>query len=167
MKRVSITRGGAVTCRATIDLPLSATSVWGQLRDFTRYARQDFFHAEVVIEGGLPRAGAHLTLSHRYAGVKVSRVGKILVWREGVGYTFSDLSPRGPRAGFPHVFGYRIEPLGPAQCRVVITVRGLWTASFIPRWAARLWLRWVFGHVVRTVHNDLLLFQLWRQHQRI
>ncbi|MDB5299449.1 MAG: hypothetical protein JWO87_1112 [Phycisphaerales bacterium] len=167
MKRISITRRGAVNCQAAIDLPLSAISVWGQLRDFTRYAQQDFFHADISIEGGLPRVGARLTLSHRYAGLGLCRVGKILVWREGVGYSFSDLSTRGPRSGFPHVFGYRITPLGPAKCRLFISVRGLWTAGLVPRWAARFWLRWVFGHVVRTVRNDLLLFQIWRERRRV
>ena len=33
-------------------------------------------------------------------------------WRELDGYSFSDLSPRGPRARFPHVYRYRL-PLSP------------------------------------------------------
>ena len=162
---VRVGRRGAVDCRAAIDLPLSALSTWGQIRDFHRYARQDFFHAKIVVEGELPRQGARLTLSHRYLGLVVARVGRILIWREGIGYAFSDLSTRGPRAGFPHVLGYRIEPISESRCRLHIQVRGRWTATHVPRWAAHLWLVWVFGHVVRTVRNRLLLYQLWRRDQ--
>ena len=43
-----------------------------------------------------------------------------------------------------------------------ITVRGRWTARRVPRWAARLWLAWVFFHVVRRVENGLLVYRVWR-----
>ncbi|HZL36018.1 MAG TPA: hypothetical protein VFC78_11950 [Tepidisphaeraceae bacterium] len=160
---VRVNRRGVVDCRATLDIPLSATSIWGQLRDFRRYARHDFFHAEMTLDGGIPRAGAALTLCHRYAGFRVDRVGRILIWREGVGYSFSDLSTRGPRAGFPHVLSYRLQPAGQSSCRLHIRVRGLWTARHVPRWAAWLWLTWVFGHIVRNVRNELMIFQIWRR----
>jgi hypothetical protein len=145
-----------------LDLKLSPLSVWGQLRDFRRYAAQDLFHAEIKIEGGLPRAGAVLRLSHRYCGLRVPRHGRILFWREGVGFSFSDLSFRGPRHGFPHVFTFRIEPL-PNGTRLQIRVTGLWTPRFCPRQLARLWLLWVFRQVVRCVHNELLIYQFWRE----
>src|SRR5947199_3250418 len=91
---VRISRRGVVCCRAFLDVPLSVRIVWGQLRDFQRFARQDPFHASINIDGGIPRAGTSLTLSHRYAGLRIPRVGRILVWREEAGYSFSDLSPR-------------------------------------------------------------------------
>ena len=119
---VRVTALGVVDCRATLEIPLSAISVWGQIRDFHRYARHDFFHAEIAIDGGVPRPGAKLTLYHRYLGFRIWRTGRILIWREGTGYSFSDLSTRGPRAGFPHVFGYRFEATGPMCCRLHIRV---------------------------------------------
>lgn len=166
MTRIRVSGNGAVDCRARLELPLPAISAWGQLRDFPRYARQDAFHADIQIEGGLPRAGARIELCHRYAGIRVRRTGRILVWREGVGYSFSDLSLRGARAGFPHVFSYRLESLGEARCALHIIVRGRWTAHRIGRPLARLWLWWVFGQVVRSVRNELLLYQIWRKRRQ-
>lgn len=165
--KIVISQHGAVTCAAQVNLPLSATAAWGQLRDFARYAQQDFFHADIEIEGDIPRSGAAIRLTHRYAGLSVCRHGRILTWREGVGYSFSDLSFRGPRAGFPHVFRYHLEQRGESACQLQITVRGLWTAQWIPRWAARLWLLWVFGHVLRIVRANLLVFQLWTRSKNI
>jgi hypothetical protein len=151
-----------VHCRSTLDIPLSAISVWGQIRDFQRYARSDLFHATIAIAGGTPKAGARLTLSHRYAGLGVERVGRILIWREGIGYSFSDLSLRGPRHGFPHVFSYRVEAAGNNACRLHVGVTGRWTTRHVPRWMAQLWLGWVMGQIVRRVSNELTLFRIWR-----
>ena len=158
---VRISRGGVVDCRAALEIPLSVTSVWGQLRDFPRYARQDFFHADMTVERGFPKAGAKLTLCHRFAGVRIERIGRILIWREGVGYSFSDLSLRGPRSGFPHVFSFRIEPINEKSCRLHIRVSGRWTAKRIPRWLGKLWLLWVFSHIVRRVNNELMVYRVW------
>jgi len=160
---VRITARGVVDCRGTIDVPLAAVSVWGQIRDFRRYSCLDPFHLPPCVKGGTPRAGAAITLEHRYAGFGVRRVGRILIWREGVGYSFSDLSAGGPRRGFPHVFSYRVEPLAERSTRVHVRVAGLCTSRVIPRVLARLWLRWVFGHVVRRVRNELMLYMLWRK----
>jgi hypothetical protein len=162
MTHVSVSQCGAVRCTAQLELPMSAITVWGQLRDFHRFAQQDLFHANIVIDGAIPRAGARLRMTHRYAGLRIDRVGRILVWRENVGYSFSDLSLRGPRRGFPHVFSYRLEATGPGSCRLHVAVRGLWT-NRLTAIAARPWLRWVFGQVVRSIRNELLLYQLWRQ----
>jgi len=162
MIHVSVNERRVVRCSAALDLKLPPLSVWGQLRDFRRYARQDLFHAAVNVEGGLPKTGAALRLSHHYCGLRVRRYGRILLWREGVGFSFSDLSFRGPRHGFPHVLTFRIEPM-PNGARLQICVTGLWTAGLCPRRLAQLWLRWVFGQVVRCVRNELLIYQLWRE----
>jgi hypothetical protein len=158
-----LTKAGAVDCWATLGLPLSARSVWGQIRDFARYSRQDIFHAEPMVEGGIARQGARIRLSHRYVGLRFERVGRILWWREGVGYAFSDLSRRGPRVGFPHVFAFRIEPVDAGHCRLHVRVRGRWTARAVPRFVARLWLRWVFAHVMRSVNAELMMYRIWRK----
>jgi hypothetical protein len=163
MTRIRISRVGAVNCDGYIDVPLASVSVWGQIRDFQHYARQDFFHTNPRIIGDIPRAGATIALSHRYMGLRFERLGRILIWREGLGYSFSDLSRRGPRAGFPHVFSYRLELRGEQACRLRIQVRGFWTAHLVPRALAQLWLRWIFSHIVRTLGNNLLWYRLWRK----
>src|SRR3954453_15510352 len=106
MTRVRVGRAGDVCCRAALHLPMSAGAAWGELRDFTRYASQDTFHAEFRIEGGVPRRGARFTVTHRFLLFSVDRVGRILRWQElerstapsgcppgrPAGYSFSDLS---------------------------------------------------------------------------
>lgn len=162
MKQIAISFSGAVRCRAALDVPLSLTSVWGQIRDFDKFAQLDLFHSNINLKGGVVRQGAILEMQHRYGPFAVRRVGRILVWKENVGYSFSDLSRRGPRAGFPHVFSYRLESTGEQTCRLHVAVTGRWTADFIPRPFARLWLCWVFGHVMRGVEQQLLIYQIWR-----
>jgi hypothetical protein len=160
--RVRVRRSLAVDCHATLNLPLPAISVWGQIRDFHRFASQEFFHDNIRIEGEIPRQGAAIQMTHRFFLFATERKGKILYWREGEGYSFSDLSLSGCRKGFPHVFTYRIEPQGETQTLLHIEVRGKWTAK-IPRWIAWFWLRWVFRQVVVSVENDLLEYRIWRQ----
>ena len=159
--RVNLSASGRVDCRAVIDVPLSAVAAWGQLRDFGRYARHDYFHAHFEVSGGVPRAGARLRIGHRFGPFAVGRVGRIVRWREGEGYAFSDLSTAGPRRGFPHVFSYRLEAVDECRCRLHLRVGGRWTAP-VPRWAARAWLWWVFSAIVVRVENDLLRFALAR-----
>lgn len=167
--RVRITRLGRVDCRATLEVPLSGSKTWGQLRDFRRFARQDFFHGEIEIDGhpdGVPRAGSTLRLTHRFFLFRVRRVGRICRWAEGSGFAFSDLSPRGPRHGFPHTLSYRVEPLTAASCRLHVRVSGRWTARWIPRPFARLWLRWVMQFIVQRVEAELLTYHLWLRKTR-
>jgi hypothetical protein len=168
MTRIQIRRNGAVDCQACLEIPLAAVSVWGQIRDFRRFARQDFFHDVIDVAGGQLRQGAALSLVHRYAFISIRRRGRICWWREGVGYSFSDLSLRGARRGFPHILSYRIEQATePKACRLIIRVRGRWTAEFVPRSLARIWLWWVFRHVVHSVENQLLSFGLWRRDRTV
>lgn len=155
-------RDGRVECRATIPLALPAAGAWGQLRDFRRYAAHDYFHHDVRVAGGVPRAGAALQLSHRFVSVGVRRVGRILRWREGEGFAFSDLSRRGPRAGFPHVFVLRVEPAGDGASVLHLAVRGRWTAGWVPLPLRRAWLAWVFAYVAARTRNELLAYQAAR-----
>lgn len=163
MKEITISSSGAIRCRAALDLPLCLTSVWGQIRDFDTFAQLDLFHSAIRIEGGVARQGAALEMQHRYGPFAVRRIGRILVWKENFGYSFSDLSRRGPRKGFPHVFSYRLESTSEQTCRLQISVTGRWTARFIPRPVAKLWLWWVFSQVMRGVEQRLLIYQIWRK----
>jgi hypothetical protein len=156
MITIDLTPSGRVTCRATFELPVPQSVAWGQLRDFRRFAAQDFFHHSVRTSPGGPCVGASLELDHRFGPFRTTRVGRILQWRELHGYSFSDLSPRGPRRAFPHVYRYRLRPLSPDRCRVEVTVAGLWTTPLVPRPLVRLWLAWVFSHIATSARNALV-----------
>ena len=78
---VEITSSRRVTCTARIDLPLSTGAAWGQLRHLPTAAVHDPFHAAVNVG-----PGGTLVIEHRYLGVRVLRVGRVLWWREGVGF---------------------------------------------------------------------------------
>ena len=156
MTRVTVGKRGRVECFARVELPLSARQAWGQLRDFGRFAAQDFFHAKVRIAGGVARTGAALEIPHHFGPFRVTRVGRILWWEEGCGYAFSDLSRRSARAAFPHAYRYELHPLDERRCRLEVSIRGRWTLRLLPRWAVRLWLAWVFSHIVRSVENEML-----------
>jgi len=159
--KIRIAREGRVDCRAILRTKLSSAQVWGQLRDFHTFARQEFFHAKVEIEGGTPRPGAKLDLSHRFFLFRVHRVGRICRWEEGEGFAFSDLSKKSLFAGFPHIFSYRLTPVLPSGCDIEIRVAGRWTTRFLPRWIVWLWLRWIMQFAVQQVRNNLLLYQVW------
>lgn len=165
MITIRITATGKVDCRAVVKSSLSPAKVWGQIRDFHTFARQEFFHAEINIEGGVPRPGALLEIRHRFFLFRVIRIGRICRWEEGVGYAFSDLSRQGNQYGFPHIFSYRLGPRLPAGCDIEIRVAGKWTARLIPRWLIWLWLRWIMQFAVQQVQNNLLIYQVWLESQ--
>ena len=156
MIRVTVGPRGRVECFARLELPLGAGRAWGELRDFRRFAARDFFHADVRVLGGVARAGAGVEIPHRFGPFRVTRVGRILSWEEGHGYRFSDRSRRRPGAAFPHAYQYELHPLGPDRCCLEISIRGRWTASFVPRPLVRLWLVWVFSHIVKSIENEML-----------
>ncbi len=149
---VVVTPSRRVACIATVALPLSAGAVWGQLRHLPTAAVHDPFHARVAVG-----PDGSLVIEHSYFGVRTRRVGRVLWWREGVGFAFSDLSRRDAAAAFPHVLSYRLEPTGQQSCRLHVRVGGRWTLPG-PRWVGHVWLRGVFGHVVRTARNELLAY---------
>ena len=143
-------------------LPMSINVVWGQMRSFTYFVGLDPFHGPIrAANAALPvKEGSQLILGHRFGPLRLDRVGRILRWRDGVGYSFSDLSRNGNHAGFPHVFTYAIYPRGDKGCRLTITVRGHWTAAWLPRCIIRRWLLWVLGHTLHSVRNQLLTIAL-------
>jgi hypothetical protein len=153
-----------VECEVRIALQMTARQAWGQLRDFHRYASHDHFHSGLAIADHIPRAGAALQIDHSYGPFRVRRVGRILAWREGKGYAFSDLSRHGPQRGFPHVMAIHVRDHA-GGCELTLRVTGRWTAP-TPRWMARLWLTWVMASIAQGVRNDLLTFALARRRGR-
>ena len=151
--------GRNVDVLISLTLSRSPECLWSTIRDLPQFLTIDPFHDEVVLMREQPAAGVDLTLSHNAFGRRFLRFGRILAWHEGVGYTFSDLSPRGPRVGFPHVFIVRVEPAAeytsqPAS-RLTIRIRGRWTSRFMPVWLGRLWIWLVCREHARLLKKGL------------
>lgn len=136
---------GRVFLTTTLDVPCSVDRLWRMASDLPRFLTIDPFHARVTLMRPSPAVGVHLALAHRVLGLEIMRFGKLLRWREGQGYAFSDLSSRGPNVGFPHVFFVDVtpSPTDPASSRLTIQVKGKWTARWLPAPLIQLWLRTV------------------------
>ena len=167
--RIVIDKKWRVKAQSAIIVPLPAGAVWGQMRDWQRFITRDPLHRSVRVTGkgsasDTPR-GTRIVIEHRLLGIGPDRVGRILRWREGCGYVFSDLSGRGVRRGFPHVCSYEVEVLTEDTCRVTAWVRGKWTATWIPRWAARAWIWWVLRGTEVRLASELAAYARWRRRQ--
>lgn len=148
-------RWPAVALRFHIDLPRPAAEVWPHVADLRRFACHDLFHRRLIVLAPTLRPGAALAIEHAALGVRRMRFGRLLWWREGRGYAFSDLSARGPRHGFPHIFVVELDDRGERECRLRLSVRGRWTARLVPRPLARLWLRAVMAAHARILRTNL------------
>ncbi len=145
-------RGRAVAVRLEIDIPRPPSTVWPFMADAPRFLCIDPFHEKVIPMRAKLGAGVDLAIEHSTFGFKSMRFGRLLRWREGQGYAFSDLSARGRHRGFPHVFFVDLEPLNQgAACRLVIDVRGKWTSPWIPPRMSAWWLCWVAGEHARLL----------------
>ena len=89
--------------------------------------------------------------------------GRILTWHEGHSYSFSDLSLRGAQVGFPHVYEYRVISLGIDCSRLTVTVRGRWTATWIPLPARRSWLAFVMAQTRAILRVHLVRLCRYRR----
>jgi hypothetical protein len=143
--RLAPRRGRDIGTSIELELAKSASEVWRQISDVRRFLVLDTFHDRVVLMRPQPAGGVDLALSHNAFGYKFLRFGRILYWREGQGYAFSDLSPRNPRQAFPHVFFIEIVADGnqPDVTHLRIIVRGKWTHRWIPITIGRWWVYYV------------------------
>lgn len=163
MIELSIDRRWRVRATATVDTALPPGAVWGQMRDLARFLTIDPLHSRVLAPSRSANAGwlgVPLVIQHRLAGFGPDRVGRVLTWHEGRGYSVSDLSRRGPRRGFPHVCSYEVRPNGSGST-LTVSARGLWTATVLPRWVVKLWLRWVLASTAAHIRRDLSAFARW------
>ncbi len=153
-------RGRRVALRIELEVARSPAEVWDQMADLTEFVTIDPFHSRVIVLGTELRPGVALALEHRAFGVKFLRFGRLLRWREGRGYTFSDLSGRsGGRGFFPHVFDFAVEPAapgGPAATRLTVGIRGKWTSRRLPRRAGLWWFRYVCREHARLLKAALV-----------
>lgn len=138
-------RGRAVALRIDLEVPRPSDELWSLLADLPRFVLIDPFHTRLAVLGPKLQAGVQLGLEHQAFGVRFWRFGKLLSWREGCGYAFSDLSAKGKQRGFPHVFFVSLQAeSGPApRSRLTIVVRGKWTSAWIPVRLGCCWLKYV------------------------
>lgn len=151
--------GRRVRLGLQIATQLSAEDLWRRISDLPAFLTIDPFHERVVLMRPRPAAGVQLVLDHNVFGVRLRRLGRILSWREGAGYSISDLSRRGGWVGFPHVFFFRIEAdetAAPQEKSLLhVEIRGKWTARMIPLWLARWWLSAVCREHTRLLADAL------------
>lgn len=152
--------GRKVDIEIVLDVARSRGELWDMISDLPRFLTIDPFHDRVTLMRDEPAVGMDLVLSHNAFGRRFLRFGKIIAWREGSGYTFSDLSPRGPKQGFPHVFMIDLQslPVTPENTpltRLTIHVRGRWTSRLAPVWLGRLWVWLVVREHARLLRKGI------------
>jgi hypothetical protein len=152
--------GRKLDIEISLDVASSAADVWDLISDLPRFLTIDPFHDHVTLMRDQPAVGVDLVLSHNAFGRRFLRFGKIIAWREGSGYTFSDLSPRGPKHGFPHVFMINLQPLASSNDKLPLTrlsihVRGRWTSRLAPLWLGRLWVWLVVREHARLLRKGI------------
>lgn len=150
-----------VHARHAFDLPMSAEAMWEQMRDFKRFITLDPLHTKVTIidqRAGKPAdspRGVEMLISHRLLGIGPDRRARMVYWREGRGFAFSDLSKRGVQVGFPHVCMYDLTAKGERTCTLAVSARGRWTARWVPKPLVKLWLAWVLLETQRCIEIEL------------
>src|SRR5262245_21829137 len=155
----SFSRGRKMNVEILLEIARGRDELWRLISDLPRFLIIDPFHDRVTLMRDRPAHGVGLLLSHNALGWRFLRFGRIIAWCEGSGYTFSDLSGRGPRSGFPHVFMVRIEPAsgaaGAPLTRLSVQVRGRWTSKLAPAWLGRLWVWLVCREHARLLRKAL------------
>ncbi len=148
----------AVDLRSELFLDRPVDEVWSEMADFARFTCIDPFHERVIVQAAELRPGVDLILVHRIFGFRFLRFGRLLTWREGHGYAFSDLSGRYKRHGFPHVFFYTVESVDDSalhSSRLTVSVRGKWTSPWASRRVGMWWLRYVCYEHARLLRKML------------
>ena len=156
----SRSRGRKLDIEISLDIPRSQGELWNLISDLPRFLTIDPFHDQITLMRDRAAQGVDLMLSHNAFGRRFLRFGRIIAWREGSGYTFSDLSPIGPKQGFPHVFMIDLQPLVVADeksplTRLTVHVRGRWTSRIAPAWLGRLWVWLVCREHARLLRKGL------------
>ena len=148
------------TVRLSMELeaPVSKERLWEFVSDLRSFLTTDPYHRRVLAMRRPIGAGTHLAIEHGLLGVTFFRFGRLLNWNEGNGYSFSDLSSRGPRHGFPHIFEVTLEShreSGREFSTLRIEVKGRWTAWPIPAVLRSWWLKFTCGLHLRMLRRKL------------
>lgn len=148
----------AVDLQIELFLDRRAEEVWTEMADFTRFTCIDPFHDQVIVQASELRPGVDLVLVHHIFGVRFLRFGRLLTWKEGNGYAFSDLAGNNKLHGFPHVFFYSVESVDDSALhysKLTVCVRGKWTSSWASRRVGMWWLRYVMHEHARLLQKML------------
>ncbi|MDX1502240.1 MAG: hypothetical protein R3325_07740 [Thermoanaerobaculia bacterium] len=139
-------------------LPLPRSAAWRTLCHFERIVCLDHFHRSADLDGRPPAAGLEFDLPHRIGPWTIARRGRILLWREGRSYVFSDLARGRRRRAFPHVFVVALDDASrPAGgCRLRLEVRGRWTTNWLPGELTRAWIGWNLAAMGQRIRNAIL-----------
>jgi hypothetical protein len=152
-------RGRSVSLLLSLDFARPAEEMWAAIADLPRFLTIDPFHDRVTLQQLPPARGVDVVLWHNAFGLRFRRFGRIIAWNEGRGYTFSDLSGRDKRAGFPHVFVVAIAPatsqMGEPRSTLTIRIRGRWTSPLVPPALGHWWLLWVCREHARLLAKGL------------
>ncbi len=148
-------RGRGVRFGFELSIALPAEVVWRRVAELPTFLCVDPFHTRVAFLTSARAAGAELAIEHRAPGFRNVRFGRVLRWREGEGFAFSDLSRLGKNRGFPHVFHVSVQPNGSRDCRLRIDVRGKWTARRLPLTLGQWWLRYVAWEHARLLRKAM------------
>jgi hypothetical protein len=153
---VSINKRRRVRLLAEIETTLPREHVWHAMSHLEAFTTCDPFHTRVRSVDNAPIAhGSSIKIIHGFFGVGITRVGRVLRWEENTGYAFSDLSPRGPKLGFPHIYGYRLRDLPGGGCALTVSVRGVWTMRALPRRYVAAWLTGVMWLIEMLLRRRL------------
>ena len=150
--------GRAINVRMELKCSCSPCELWSRVADLPRFLTIDPFHERVTLMRAEPAAGVDVTLEHNAFGRRFLRFGRILSWRAGRGYTFSDFSAKGSRQGFPHVFCIEVQPSAESdetRSRLTIDVRGKWTSRVVPAAIGRWWVWLVCREHARLLRKGL------------
>ncbi len=131
-----------------------AATVWRRVSQLEDFLTLDPFHYRIVLTRRQPAAGVDVVLHHNAFGLRFMRFGKILYWRpwngrqtannaNAAGFAMSDLSQRGSKTGFPHVFFVEVSSREGGGSTLTIRVRGRWTSWLIPPVLANIWMAYV------------------------
>ena len=141
-----------------LDVPVSKKRLWEFVSDLRTFLVTDPYHRRMISMRKPLKPGDHLAIEHGLLGVSFFRFGRLLGWSEGSGYSFSDLSARGPRCGFPHIFEVAVEASreSPREySRLRIEVKGRWTAGLVPRALRCWWLKFTCRWHLHLLHRKL------------
>jgi hypothetical protein len=151
--------GSGIDLVIDVDVARPVEEVWARLADFAGFVTIDPMHNRVIVQGpGRElKPGVELAIEHVAFGITFFRFGKLLTWRDGCGYSFSDLSRKGALGFFPHVFDFAVEPgeAGAGGSRLIVSVRGKWTSRRWPRWLGLIWFRYVGREHARMLRAAL------------
>jgi len=148
MTRIRLSPRWAVHAETSVRLNASTDEAWAVMQRFNAFIAADPYHTRMTDAEGnrldtLPPRGTALRIGHGIGFTWFERVGTLIRVKPGEAFAFTDLSARGRNTGFPHLYRYTLTPIDDRACELKLTVRGRWSARWMPRAIVLAWLGWV------------------------